>query len=81
MIAVHYITQSPNDQKESLIAVNELNKRLGKEDYIIVVDHRYWHIKSLEKIYNPHTRIVIPDRQLQVVKKKNQIKNKRKNQI
>ena len=31
MIAVHYITQSPNDQKELLITVNELNERLGKK--------------------------------------------------
>ena len=62
MIAVHYITQSPNDQKESLIAINELNKRLGKENYVFVVDHGYWHIKSLEEIYNSHTTIVIPDR-------------------
>ena len=53
MIAVHYITQSPNDQKESLIAANELNKRLSKEDYVFAVDQRYWHIKSLEKIYHP----------------------------
>lgn len=82
MIAVHYITQSPNDQKESLIAINELNKRLGKENYVFVVDHGYWHIKSLEEIYNSHTTIVIPDRAAaSSKKKKNQIKNKRKNQI
>ena len=31
MIAVHYITQSPNDKKELLITVNELNERLGRE--------------------------------------------------
>ena len=62
MIAVHYITQSPNDKKELLITVNELNKRLGKENYIIVVDHGYWHIKSLIKIYNSPTTVIIPDR-------------------
>ena len=78
MIAVHYITQSPNDQKESLIAVNELNKRLGKEDYIIVVDHRYWHIKSLEKIYNSHTTIVIPDRAAASSKKEKSNKKQKK---
>lgn len=50
MIAIQYITQSSNDQKESPIAVNELNKRSGKEDYVFVVDHGYWHIKSLENI-------------------------------
>ena len=62
MIAVHYITQSPNDQKELLITVKELNERLGRDDYVIVVDHGYWHIKSLEEIYNSPTTIIIPDR-------------------
>ena len=62
MIAVHYITQSPNDKKELLITVKELNERLGKEDYVIVVDYGYWHIKSLKEIYNSPTTIVIPDR-------------------
>ena len=62
MMAVHYITQSPNDKKELLITINELNERLGKKDYVIVADHGYWHIKSLEKIYNSPTTIVIPDR-------------------
>ena len=62
MIAVHYITQSPNDKKELLVTVNELNKILGREDYIIVVDHGYWHIKSMKEIYNSPTTIIIPDR-------------------
>ena len=62
MIAVHYITQSANDKKELLITVKELNERLGRDDYIIVVDHGYWHIKSLEKIYNSPITIIIPDR-------------------
>ena len=62
MIAIHYITQSANDQKELLITVKELNERLGRYDYVIVVDHGYWHIKSLEKIYNYPTTIIIPDR-------------------
>ena len=50
MIAVHYITQSANDKKEILITVKELNERLGWDDYVIVVNHGYWQIKSLEKI-------------------------------
>ncbi|MBR0058003.1 MAG: hypothetical protein IJP99_01525 [Methanobrevibacter sp.] len=74
MIAIHYITRSPNEQKELLITVNELNKRLGREDYVIVVDNGYWHIKSLEEIYNSPTTIVIPDRAAESRKKnKNQI--------
>ena len=74
MIAIHYITRSPNEQKELLIIVNELNKRLGREDYVIVVDNGYWHIKSLEEIYNSPTTIVIPDRAAESRKKnKNQI--------
>lgn len=62
LITVHYITQSPNDKKELLIAVKKLNERLGREDYVIVVDHGYWHIKSLKEIYNSPTTIIIPDR-------------------
>ena len=82
MIAVHYITQSPNDQKESLIAVNELNKRLGKEDYVFVVDHGYWHIKSLEEIYNSPTTVIIPDRAAASSKKdKSKKKQKKKSKI
>ncbi len=41
MIAVHYITQSANDKKEILITVKELNERLGRDDYVIVVNHGY----------------------------------------
>jgi len=78
MIAVHYITQSPNDKKELLITVNELNEILGKEDYVIVVDHGYWHIKSLEEIYNSPTTIVIPDRAAASHKKENSNKKQKK---
>ena len=82
MIAVHFITQSPNDQKESLIAINDLNKRLGKEDYVFVVDHGYWHIESLEKIYNSPTTIVIPDRAAASRKKdKSNKKQKKKSNL
>lgn len=77
MIAVHYITQSPNDQKELLITVKELNKRLGQEDYVIVVDYGYWHIKSLEDIYHSPTTIIIPDRSA-ASRKKRKIKQKTK---
>ena len=37
MIAVHYITQSPNDQKELLITVNELNKRYGYNIQLVMI--------------------------------------------
>lgn len=57
-----YTTSSPNDKKELLITVNELNERLGQENNIIIVDHGYWHIKSLEEIYHSPTTIIIPDR-------------------
>ena len=80
MIAVHYITQSPNDKKELLITVNELNKRLGRKDYIIVVDHGYWHIKSLEEIYNSPATIVIPDRAAASRKKGKSNKKQKKKQ-
>ena len=60
MIAIHYITQSPNDKKESTVTVKQLNERLHKENYTLVVDNGYWHIKSLNEIYNS-TTIVIPD--------------------
>lgn len=62
MIVVHYITQSANDKKELLITVKELNERLHNDKYVIVVDHGYWHLKSLKKIYNSPTIIIIPDR-------------------
>ena len=62
MMAIHYITQSPNDKKELLVTVNELNEILHKENYVIVVDYGYWHIKSLNEIYNSPTTIVIPDK-------------------
>lgn len=61
MIAIHYITQSPNDKKESTVTVKQLNERLHKENYTLVVDNGYWHIKSLKEIYNSPTTIVIPD--------------------
>ena len=78
MIAVHYITQSPNDKKELLVTVNELNERLCREDYVIVVDHEYWHIKSLEEIYHSPTTIIIPDRAAASRKKK---KSKKKSKL
>lgn len=78
MIAVHYITQSANDKKELLITVKELNERLGRDDYIIVVDHGYWHIKSLEKIYNSPTTIIIPDRAAATHKKDKTSKKQKK---
>ena len=62
IIAVHYITQSANDQKELLVTVKELNERLGRDYYVIIIDHRYWHVKSLEKIYNSPTTTIIPNR-------------------
>ena len=77
MIAVHYITQSPNDKKELLVTVNELNERLGREDYV-VVDHGYWYIKSLEEIYHSPTTIIIPDRAAASRKKK---KSKKKSKL
>lgn len=80
MVAVHYITQSPNDKKELLITVNELNERLGREDYVIVVDHGYWHIKSLEEIYNSPTTIIIPDRAAASHKKEKSEKKQKKKQ-
>ena len=43
-------------------AVKELNEILHKENYTIVVDYGYWHIKSLNEIYNSPTTIVIPDK-------------------
>ena len=78
MIAVHYITQSANDKKELLITVKELNERLGRDDYIIVVDYGYWHIKSLEKIYNSPTTIIIPDRAAATHKKDKTSKKQKK---
>jgi hypothetical protein len=78
MIAVHYITQSPNDKKELLITVKELNERLGREDYVIVVDYGYWHIKSLKEIHNSPTTIVIPDRTA-ASRKKEKSNKKQKN--
>lgn len=62
MMAIHYITQSPSDKKELLVTVKELNEILHKENYTIVVDYGYWHIKSLNEIYNSPTTIVIPDK-------------------
>lgn len=62
MVAVHHITQSANDKKELLIVVKDLNERLHRDDYVIVVDYGYWHIKSLKAIYHSPTMIVIPDR-------------------
>lgn len=59
---IHYITQSPSDKKELLVTVKELNEILHKENYTIVVDYGYWHIKSLNEIYNSPTTIVIPDK-------------------
>ena len=62
MMAIHYITQSPSDKKELLVTVKELNEILHKENYTIVVNYGYWHIKSLNEIYNSPTTIVIPDK-------------------
>ena len=77
MVAMHYITQSPNDKKELLVTVNELNEILHKENYVIVVDYGYWHIKSLNEIYNSPTTIVIPDKaSASRTKEKNNEKNK-----
>lgn len=44
------------------MAVKELNDILHKENYTIVVDHGYWHIKNLKEIYNSPTTIIIPDK-------------------
>ena len=49
-------------QKRVLVTVKELNEILHKENYTIVVDYGYWHIKSLNEIYNSPTTIVIPDK-------------------
>ena len=62
MMAVRYITQSPSDKKELLVTVKELNERLHKENYTIVVDYGCWHIESLNEIYNSSTTIVMPDK-------------------
>ena len=80
MIAVHYITQNPNDKKELLITVKELNERLGRENYVIVVDYGYWHIKSLEKIYNSPTTIIIPDKSAASRNKQKSDKKQKKKQ-
>lgn len=80
MVAVHHITQSANDKKELLIVVKDLNERLHRDDYVIVVDYGYWHIKSLKAIYHSPTMIVIPDRVAasRTKQKKNEDKNKPK---
>ena len=38
MMAIHYITQSPSDNKELLVTVKELNEILHKENYTILED-------------------------------------------
>ena len=52
---------------------------IRQKDYIIVVDNGYWHIKSLEEIYNSPTTVIIPDRAAASSKKdKSKKKNKEK---
>ena len=80
MIAIHYITQSPNDKKESTVTVKQLNERLHKENYILVVDNGYWHIKSLKEIYNSPTTIVIPDNASATRTKEKKQRGERKSQ-
>ena len=62
MVVAHYTTTHGNDKKELLTTVNLLNERLHTNEYVIVVDHGYWHIKSLHEIYGSPTTIIIPDR-------------------
>ena len=78
MIAMHYVTQSPNDIKELLNVVNRLNEILPSRKYVIVVDNGYWHIKSLHEIYNSPTTIIIPDRYA-ASKTKNRLMQEKKN--
>ena len=58
----NYITQNPNDQNELITVVERLNKILGTDDYVLILDHGYWKIKHLEEIYDTNTMVIIPDK-------------------
>jgi hypothetical protein len=62
MIVTHYITQHPNDQLESIEIVNRLQRILNKKEFTLVVDHGYWHIKTLHRVHRTPTKLIIPNR-------------------
>lgn len=62
MIVTHYITQHPNDQLESIEIVNRLQRILNKKEFTLVVDHGYWNINTLHRVYRTPTKIIIPCR-------------------
>ena len=62
MIVTHYITQHPNDQLESIEIANRLQRILNKKEFTLVVDHGYWHIKTLHRVHRTPTKLIIPNR-------------------
>lgn len=62
MIVTHYITQHPNDQKEAIELVNRLQRALNKKEFTLVVDHGYWNINILHRVYRTPTKLIIPCR-------------------
>ena len=62
MIVTHYITQHPNDHLESIEIVNRLQRILNKKEFTLVVDHGYWHINTLHRVYRTPTKLIIPSR-------------------
>ena len=62
MIVTHYITQHPNDQQEAIEIVNRLQRILNKKEFTLVVDHGYWNINVLHRIYRTPTKLIIPCR-------------------
>ena len=62
MIVTHYITQHSNDQKEAIEIVNRLQRLLNKKEFTLVVDHGYWNINVLHRVYRTPTKLIIPCR-------------------
>ena len=63
-----------------ITVVERLNKILGTDDYVLILDHGYWKIKHLEEIYDTNTMVIIPDKSAATRQKKiiNALKNKLK---
>ena len=62
MIITHYITQHPNDQKESIPLINRIQQRLKINNFTLVLDNGYWNTPLLHRIHKMPVKLIIPHR-------------------
>ena len=78
MIITHYITQHPNDQKESIPLINRIQQRLKINNFTLVLDNGYWNTPLLHRIHKMPVKLIIPHRRAAMEKNAKRNLGKRK---